>query len=84
MNISFSQLREIKHSLPTGSITKIAQQLDMSEQTVRNYFGASKYSEDGKIVGKHVQPGPRGGIVNLSDTRILDAAMQIIQENRPA
>ncbi len=81
MNISFSQLREIKHSLPTGSVNQIATRLDISEQTVRNYFGASKY-QDGDIVDTHIQPGPKGGIINLSDTRILDEAMQIIKEQR--
>ena len=81
MNISFSQLRDIKHSLPTGSVNLIAQRLDISEQTVRNFFGAAKY-QDGEIVDTHIQPGPRGGIINLSDTRILDEAMQIIRERR--
>ena len=66
MNITFQDLRRIKHSLPTGSVRRIAQELNVEEQTVRNYFGAKKY-ESGNIVGKHVQPGPLGGIVNLED-----------------
>jgi len=36
--ITFSQLRKIKDQLPDGSIRKIADKLDMSEETVRNYF----------------------------------------------
>ena len=56
MNISFSELRRIKHQLPTGSVSKIAKKLDITEQTVRNYFGAKKYDE-GQIVDKHVRPG---------------------------
>lgn len=77
MIISFSELREIKHALPTGSVSKIAQQLDISEQTVRNYFGAQKY-EDGGIAGKHLQQGPNGGYVELEDTRILELAREMI------
>jgi len=77
MNITFKELRNIKHSLPTGSIRKIAQELNVEEQTVRNYFGAKKYT-DGGIAGKHIQPGPDGGIVSLRDTKILDLAKRIL------
>ena len=78
MHITFEELRRIKHKLPTGSINKIAQKLDVEEQTVRNYFGAQKY-RDGNIVGKHIQPGPDGGFVLLEDTKILDIAKSMIQ-----
>lgn len=77
MNITFKELRNIKHSLPTGSVQKIANELKIEEQTIRNYFGAKKYT-NGSITGKHIQPGPDGGIVNLTDTKILDAAKRII------
>ena len=43
MNITFDELRQMKHSLPTGSISRIAQDLDLEEQTVRNYFGGESY-----------------------------------------
>lgn len=79
MNITFQELRQIKHQLPTGSVSKIADTLNITEQTVRNYFGASKYA-DGKIVGKHIQPGPHGGIVNLEDDSILKAARRILRD----
>jgi len=79
MNITFNQLRDIKHSLPTGSVSRIASKLKIKEQTVRNYFGASDYKAGG-IAGKHVQPGPNGGIVQLGDTSILNAAKEIIAE----
>lgn len=78
MNISFNELRQIKHKLPTGSVRKIAQMLQIEEQTVRNYFGANKF-QNGDITGKHVQPGPNGGIVSLKDTAILDTAMKILK-----
>ena len=83
MNITFNQLRDIKHSLPTGSIARIAKELSVDEQTVRNYFGAQKYKE-GQIAGKHRQPGPNGGIVSLPDTKILDMAKRIIAESHTA
>lgn len=79
MNITFDRLREIKHKLPTGSVSLIAQELAIEEQTVRNYFGAKKF-EKGAIVGMHIQPGPNGGIVTLEDTTILEVALRIIDE----
>ncbi len=80
MNITFDELRAIKHSLPTGSISRIAEELDLTEQTVRNYFGAMKL-KDGKLVGHHIQPGPNGGIVHIDDTTILEIARRIIGEH---
>ena len=59
MNISFNELRDIKHKLPTGSVKRIAESLNIEEQTVRNYFGANKF-QNGQLTGKHVQPGPNG------------------------
>lgn len=78
MHITFEELRRIKHNLPTGSVSKIANELDMEEQTVRNYFGAKKY-KNGSVAGKHIQPGPEGGYVTLEDTKILDVARRIIK-----
>jgi len=77
MNITYEKLRAIKHQLPTGSISKIANQLNLEEQTVRNYFGAKKY-EDGSVAGLHLEPGPQGGVVKLDDERIIDMAMNIL------
>lgn len=79
MNISFNDLRKIKHSLPTGSVAKIANRLNIDEQTVRNYFGANKY-ENGDTVGNHFQPGPNGGIVKIEDMTILNAAKKILSD----
>ena len=80
MNITFSELRKIKHRLPAGSIKRIANELNLNEQTVRNYFGAKKFSSK-KIIGWHLQPGPNGGIININDTKILDLARNIIRES---
>ena len=79
MNITFNELRNIKHKLPTGSVSRIAKELNITEQTVRNYFGANKYQE-GDIIDKHLEPGPNGGIINLEDTTILELARKIIDE----
>lgn len=77
--ISFNELRRIKDSLPDGSMHKIADRLNVSVQTVRNYFGGSNY-EFGKNCGLHIEPGPDGGIVVLDDTVIYDMAVEILQE----
>ena len=82
MNITFKELRNLKHSLPTGSVRRIARELELDEQTVRNYFGAKKYNADNQIIGNHIHPGPDGGFVELQDTRILDAARRIVK-SRP-
>ena len=79
MKITFNELRRIKHSLPTGSVSRIASDLEIDEQTVRNYFGAQKY-KSGQIAGKHIQPGPDGGIVDLEDDTILNLAKKYIED----
>ncbi|MBK8703180.1 MAG: DNA-binding protein [Saprospiraceae bacterium] len=79
MNLTFDELRDIKHKLPTGSVNRIAKELQIDEQTVRNYFGAHKFGEGD--TGNHLQPGPNGGIVHIDDTRILDLALRIIEES---
>lgn len=81
MNISFNELRNIKHQLPTGSVGRIAKELNITEQSVRNYFGANKYKEGGDLAEKHYQSGPNGGIVSLYDTTILDLALKILREH---
>ncbi len=79
MIITFEELRNIKHSLPTGSVKKIATQLNLEEQTIRNYFGAKKKSPTFAI---HKQAGPRGGIFSIEDLTILNLAKQIIKEQQ--
>ncbi|WP_298650410.1 DNA-binding protein [uncultured Proteiniphilum sp.] len=75
--ITFNELRELKDKLPDGSIHRIATELDMKPETVRNYFGGYNYKE-GKSVGIHIEPGPNGGIVVLDDTTIFDKALNIL------
>ena len=77
--ITFNELRRIKESLPEGSIHKIADKLNVTDQTVRNYFGGTNY-EFGKNCGLHIEPGPNGGYVVLDDTQILDMALEILEK----
>lgn len=77
--ITFNELRRIKDSLPDGSMHKIADRLNTTVQTVRNYFGGSNY-QSGKNCSVHIEPGPDGGIVVLDDTTIYDMAIEILQE----
>lgn len=76
--ITFNDLRRIKDSLPDGSIRQIADRLNVTPQTVRNYFGGTNY-EFGKNCGVHIESGPDGGIVVLDDTTIYDMAVEILQ-----
>jgi len=75
--ITFNELRKIKDSLPDGSIKQMAQEFEVTEETVRNYFGGANY-ENGKAVGIHMEPGPNGGIVLLDDVSMLDRAKELI------
>ncbi len=77
--ITFNELRKIKDALPSGSMHRIADELNLSVETVRNFFGGQNF-EDGKSVGLHLEPGPDGGLVLLDDTTVLDKAMDILKE----
>jgi len=79
--ITFNELRKIKDSLPSGSMAKIANDLGLEVETVRNYFGGSNYKA-GQCVGVHIEPGPDGGLVMLDDTQILDLALKIVESNK--
>ena len=75
--ITFTELRSIKDRLPDGTIHRIAEDLGVTVETVRNYFGGENY-KDGKSCGLHIEPGPDGGIVMIDDTAILDRALDIL------
>ncbi|MCL2649876.1 MAG: DNA-binding protein [Candidatus Azobacteroides sp.] len=77
--VTFNELRRIKDSLPDGTIHKIAQELCISVETVRNYFGGWNY-QNGKSCGVHIEPGPDGGIVMFDDSTILEKALVILGE----
>lgn len=77
--ITFNELRKIKDALPSGSIRKIADKLELNEETVRNYFGGKNFDK-GQSVGIHYEQGPDGGIVTIDDTTILDMAKTMINK----
>ena len=77
--VTFNELRRIKDALPSGSMAKIAEELGLEKQTVKNYFGGSDYKKV-KSVGLHIEPGPDGGIVQLDDTSILEVALRMLEE----
>ncbi|MBQ4916833.1 MAG: DNA-binding protein [Muribaculaceae bacterium] len=77
--ITFNELRRIKDSLPDGSMHKIADTLNLTVQTVRNYFGGTNY-EYGNNCGLHIEPGPEGGYVILDDTQILEMALEMLEQ----
>ncbi|MFW9598328.1 MAG: DNA-binding protein [Paludibacter sp.] len=79
--ITFNELRKVKDLLPSGSMTRIADELGLENETVRNYFGGHNY-KDGRSCGMHIEPGPDGGLVMLDDTQILDIALRIIDEQK--
>ncbi|MDH6343660.1 hypothetical protein M2480_002291 [Parabacteroides sp. PFB2-12] len=81
--ITFNELRRLKDSLPDGSIHRMADELGISVETVRNYFGGQNF-KDGKSCGIHIEPGPGGGIVVLDDTTIYERAQQILEESTPS
>ena len=72
-------MHTIKESLPSGSMHRIADELNMTVETVRNFFGGHNF-KNGKSVGIHLEPGPDGGLVMLDDTTVLEKALQILRE----
>ena len=52
--ITFNELRRIKDSLPTGSMHRIADELGLNVDTVRNFFGGHNFKE-GKSVDLHYE-----------------------------
>ena len=84
MTLSFNELRRIKDSLPDGSMHNIANELGVTVETVRNYFGGSNFRR-GDAVGIHFEPGgPDGGLVKIYETGILDMAMNILGQRQSA
>ncbi len=77
MKITFNELRKIKDNLPDGSVQKIAEDLGLTAETVRNYFGGSNY-ENGEAMGLSIEQGPDGGIVDIADDTILIKAKELL------
>jgi hypothetical protein len=83
MNVTFEELRRVKHALPTGSIARLAQEFNMDEEAVRNYFGGGHY-KNGQVAEFHLESGYGGGVVHLENTSIFDRAMEMIQSAQPS
>lgn len=81
MIITFNELRRIKDKLPSGSSQRIADELGIDVETVRNYF-RGKHLDAKAGAGIHIEQGPDGGVVTLDDTTIFDAAMRILNEQK--
>ncbi len=79
MVLTFQEFRKIKDSLPVGSMKRIAEELHVNEETVRNYFGGSDYQRGGSP-GVHFERGSNGGFVRIDDEDIYNAAMKILDE----
>ncbi len=79
MILPFTEFRKVKDSLPHGSMKRIANDLHIDEQTVRNYFGATNY-RSGASSGVHYEIGANGGFVRIEDDAIFNAAKKILKE----
>ncbi|MCH8331871.1 MAG: DNA-binding protein [Bacteroidetes bacterium] len=80
MIITFEELRRVKDSLPSGSMQRIATELDLNDETVRNFFGGTKYEEGGSTGVHFEKGGANGGLVKMDETEIWDAALRILEE----
>jgi predicted transcriptional regulator len=80
MIVTFEELRKVKDSLPHGSMQKIASDLGVDEQTVKNYFGDYHFRHGG-FAGVHYEPGPNGGVVMLDDDIIYQKALSLIEDS---
>ena len=67
---TFNRLRSVKDSLPHGDLDAIAAELEITGEEVRAYFNGEGTAD------YHIEPGPDGGIVEFSNTRILEIALR--------
>ena len=79
MVLTFQEFRNLKDKLPDGSMRKIATDLHLDVETVRNYFGGANYRK-GKVSGVHFEKGTNGGFVRIDNEEIYNCAMKILQE----
>lgn len=79
MVLTFQEFRSLKDRLPDGSMTRIANELDIDVETVRNYFGGSNFKR-GKVSGVHFERGANGGFVRVDNDNIYNCALKILEE----
>ena len=80
MVITFNELRRIKDKLPSGSSQRIADELGINVDEVRNFFGGRHCEGATTTAGIVVEEGPDGGIVSFEDDTIYQAALAILKE----
>ena len=82
MEISLQELKRIKHALPVGAITRIANDLNIEEQIVRDFFVGRQPKNRKEIVEFHRDDkSHNSGLVHFEDISILSIALQIIEES---
>jgi len=77
---TFNKLREVKDSLPHGSMDAIAAETGIAADDVRAFFRGEANGDS----GYHMEPGPEGGIITIDNTRILEIALRIVWETKNA
>ena len=70
MRTTFNRLRAVKDSLPHGSMDAIAAELGLTGDEVRAYFNGEGTAD------YHLESGFDGGIVDFTNTRILEVALR--------
>ena len=70
MRTTFNRLRAVKDSLPHGTMDAIAAELGLPGDEVRAYFNGEGTAD------YHMEAGPDGGIVDFTNTRILEVALR--------
>lgn len=78
--LSFNELRQIKDSLPSGSMKVIASHLNLSIDEVRSFFGSDNFVES-ENSGIHYEPGPDGGLLMIDNPSILNEAFKILKNS---
>lgn len=73
--LSYKELRQIKDSLPKGSMRVIADRLNVKENLVRSFFRAERV----ECLGVYMEAGPDGGLLLIDNSKILDAAFEILR-----
>lgn len=77
--MTYEELRNLKDSLPDGTLHQVAEELNLSVETVRNYFGGYNFRY-GEPTGEHFEKGYHGGYVEIKDSEILEAAKRIANQ----
>ncbi len=79
MVITFDELRKVKDDLHSGSMQRIADELELDVEIIKNFFGGTHY-EKGSIGDVHFEKGVGGGVVKIEDTQIWDCAIKLLEE----